>query len=286
MKALLMDGDSVLVRASRAVSGRRLEPPGEAAVALGSFLRYIREEQPDQLLVAWDDPGELWRRRVYPAYKGSRHRSGISSECHGIVTQVLRFLGISTAVFLGCEADDVIAAYCRAAAPGSQVIVVSGDRDLLQLATGNTVVRMIPYGKGGDDAWDAGRVFAERGCMPGRLPAVAALAGDYSDRIPGIPGIGPARAKVMLAKAGWDLDKVAWKTILDHANALQWLSLTDLNSSQARLHWKKVSHIPVFRPEIALTAMPDSLLRKSLKIYGLTRIEASLTAGTLWARSA
>jgi 5'-3' exonuclease len=281
VKTVLVDGDSVLVRACRAVRSRRLEPPAEAAVFLGSFLRLVREEKPDALMVGWDSGGDLWRREVFPGYKGERRGAGILGETRSIAELVLTDMQIAQDVFPGCEADDVVAAYSHIAREAGDVVIISGDMDLLQLCEEGTRMRLIRSASA-DDWWDCTRIRTQLGCPPRWLPRVAALAGDKSDCIPGIRGIGRTRALQMLAQANGDIEIIDWKNDEDYRTVLRWLSLTDLDADEAISRYPEPHHIPEFQPVTSPQGDGGLQLLETLREFGMTRAEAALTDGTLW----
>lgn len=200
--ALLLDTFSLFFRAFFAL------PPmstsrGDATNALYGFsallLKLLREHPGAELCFALDT-GRTFRHREYEDYKGGRMPAPTP-----LVEQLRRLdslLERTGGVVLGApgfEADDVLATIAaRLRAEGRAALVVSGDRDLLQVAHGSVQVHFV--GRRGKDAvtYDEAKVRERFGVPPWRLPSYVALVGDPSDNLPSVPGIGPVTAKKLL----------------------------------------------------------------------------------------
>jgi DNA polymerase-1 len=200
--ALLVDTFSLFFRAFFAL------PPmstsrGEATNALYGFsallLKLLREHSGAELCFALDT-GPTFRHREFLPYKAERAPAPTPLvEQIRRLDQLLERFGGVTLGSPGFEADDVLATVASALrAQGRAALVVSGDRDLLQLAHGS--VQVLFVGRRGKDAvtYDEAMVRQRFGVPPWRLPSYAALVGDASDNLPSVPGIGPATAKKLL----------------------------------------------------------------------------------------
>ena len=206
-KLLLIDGHSILNRAFYGV------PPltnskGQHTNGVYGFLnmmfRFIDVEQPDHLTVAFDEKAPTFRHKMYEAYKGTR--KGMPDELHEQVPytrDVLRAMNIPVISKAGLEADDLLGTMSRRAeAAGYEVTIVSGDRDLLQLATDHIKIS-IPKTKGGGtevEEYYPADVMERYLVTPTEFIDVKALQGDTSDNIPGIPMIGEKVAPKIIAK--------------------------------------------------------------------------------------
>ncbi|MCI8466505.1 MAG: DNA polymerase I [Lachnospiraceae bacterium] len=205
-KIVLIDGYSILNRAYYGIHAGMTNFEGLHTNAVYGFLnilfKILDEENPAYLAVAFDVKAPTFRHKLYEAYKGTR--KGMPEELHEqvpVTKEVLSAMGIPTVELAGYEADDLLgtlAARCEAA--GLTVVLVSGDRDLLQLASEKTKVR-IPKTKGGqtivEDYYD--RDVVERlGVTPKEFIDVKALMGDASDNIPGVTGIGEKTAYALI----------------------------------------------------------------------------------------
>jgi DNA polymerase I len=200
--ALLLDTFSLFFRAFFALPPMSTQR-GEATNALYGFsalvLKLLREYPGAKLCFALDT-GPTFRHREFEPYKAQRAAAPTP-----LVEQLRRLNGLLEQFGVpmlgapGFEADDVlasVAAELRAA--DAPALIVSGDRDLLQLADGSVRVHFV--GRRGKDAvtYDAAAVLERFGVPPSQLPSFTALVGDVSDNLPGVPGIGPTTAKKLL----------------------------------------------------------------------------------------
>lgn len=206
-KLLLIDGHSILNRAFYGV------PPltnskGQHTNGVYGFLnmmfRFMDVEKPDHLTVAFDEKAPTFRHEMYAAYKGTR--KGMPDELHEQVPytkEVLRAMNIPVISKPGLEADDLLGTMSRRAeAAGYDVTIISGDRDLLQLATDKIKIA-IPKTKGGGtevEEYYPADVMEHYMVTPTEFIDVKALQGDTSDNIPGIPMIGEKVAPKIIAK--------------------------------------------------------------------------------------
>jgi DNA polymerase I len=201
--ALLLDTFSLFFRAFFALPPMNTAA-GEPTSALYGFsallLKLLREHPGAELCFALDTGRPTFRHRDFKPYKAQR-----ASAPTPLVQQLRRLdelLESAGGVSVGSpgfEADDVLAAVAAGLrGEGRTTLVVSGDRDLLQLAHGSVRVHFV--GRRGKDAvtYDEAAVRARFGVPPWRLPSFVALVGDTSDNLPGVPGIGPGTAKKLL----------------------------------------------------------------------------------------
>ena len=214
MKLMILDGNSVI---NRAFYGVRLltTKKGEYTNAIFGFLNILdrmrQEERPDALCVAFDLHGPTFRHEKYDQYKATRH--GMPEELAQqmpVMKDVLRAMNIPIYACQGWEADDVIGTVAKRCSEGGwDCVVVTGDRDSLQLVDEHVTVKLVAT-KGGQTTSTnyTPAVFREEyGFEPIRLIDLKALMGDSSDNIPGVAGVGPKTATELLLKYG-DLDGV------------------------------------------------------------------------------
>ena len=201
--ALLLDTFSLFFRAFFAL------PPmstsrGEATGALYGFsallLKLLREHPGAELCFALDTGRPTFRHREFLPYKAERAPvpTPLVEQLRRL-DELLEVVGGAVLGSPGFEADDVLATVAAALRDvGRPALVVSGDRDLLQLAHGS--VQVLFVGRRGKDAlvYDEAAVQARFGVPPWRLPSFVALVGDPSDNLPSVPGIGPVTAKKLL----------------------------------------------------------------------------------------
>jgi len=209
MKLLILDGNSVINRAYfgvRPLTNR----DGLYTHAIYGFLNILermeKEEQPEAIAVAFDLHGPTFRHLKYEGYKATRH--GMPEELAQqmpVMKDVLRAMNIPIYECQGWEADDVIGTVAKICSNNSwECVIVTGDRDSLQLIDENVHVKLVISKPGQTTATlYTEEVFrAEYGFEPKKLIDLKALMGDSSDNIPGVGGVGPKTAKELLAKFG------------------------------------------------------------------------------------
>lgn len=205
--ALLVDTYSLLFRAHHALpemSTTRGEPTSALYGFCAVLLKELREHDPLGLAFAVDAPQQTHRRDRYAAYKA--HRDAVPSPLLtqlGRLEELLAAFDVPVFRFPGWEADDVLATLARRlSSAGSSVLVMSGDRDLLQVARGG--VRVLFMGARGQKPtlMDGARVEERFLVRPEQLPTYVALVGDPSDNLPGVPGVGPKTAARWVQRYG------------------------------------------------------------------------------------
>ena len=177
---------------------------GDPTGALYGFITrvesYLRELSPQRILVAMDSPGKTFRHGLFPAYKEKRESPPEDLVAQiPLVKEYLRLRGIPFQEESGFEADDIIAAFCKdLKGKDVHILVVSADKDLFQLV-GENVSIFHPRLK---VALDATGIRDHFGLPPEQVVDYLSLAGDSSDNIPGIPGIGDKSARSLLEQFG------------------------------------------------------------------------------------
>jgi DNA polymerase-1 len=170
-------------------------------------LRFRREQSPEYWALAWDGPGPTFRHEMYPEYKAHRPPmpEDLASQLSPI-EELAQCLGLPVIEKSGMEADDVMATLARAGAEaGHEVVLVTGDKDMLQVVNERVKV-LAPQGRGDEyRLMDADAVREKWGVGPDGIRDVLALMGDSSDNIPGVPGVGEKTA-VELMKTFGSLD--------------------------------------------------------------------------------
>lgn len=200
-KILLIDGHSILNRAFYGLpdlTNSRGEHTNAILGFINIILKIIDEEKPTHLAVAFDVHEKTFRHKMFEEYKGTR--KGMPEELRSqvpVMKDVLRAMGAAVIEAPGFEADDIIGTLSRLGEEaGLAVTVLSGDRDLLQLATRKVLIK-IPKTKGGqttvENYYDED-VKALYGVTPTEFIDMKGLMGDASDNIPGVPGIGEKTA--------------------------------------------------------------------------------------------
>jgi len=205
-RLLLLDGHSLAYRAFFALPVENFATStGQHTNAVYGFtsmlINVLRDEQPTHVAVAFDVSRETFRTAEYSDYKATRSAS--PPEFQGqvaLVKEVLAALNISTFELEGYEADDIIATLTtRAEAAGFDVLICTGDRDALQLVDDHVTVLYPRKGVSDLARLTPAAVEEKYGVGPDRYPELAALVGETSDNLPGVPGVGPKTAAKWLA---------------------------------------------------------------------------------------
>ena len=213
-RLLLLDGHSLAYRAFFALPPENFSTTtGQHTNAVYGFtsmlINVLRDEKPTHIAVAFDVARHSFRTEQYAEYKAGRSASPAPFEGQiSLVKEVLAALRIPVVEKAGYEADDVIATLaCRARDAGFQVLICSGDRDVFQLV-GDQVTVLYPIrGVSELSRMDPAAVTQRYGIGPERYRDLAALVGESSDNLPGIPGVGPKTAAKWITQFG-SLDEV------------------------------------------------------------------------------
>lgn len=206
---LLIDGHSIASRAFYGIPDLTNSQGVHTNAVYGFiniFLNAFESLDPSWVIVAFDVKEKTFRHKMYPEYKGTR--KPMPEELHEqipVLKEALKAMGIRTVELPGYEADDILGTYAKSAErDGVKAYVLSGDRDLLQLASETTMV-MIPKTKsfGNElEKYYAEDVKEKYGVTPAEFIDMKALMGDSSDNIPGIPGIGEKTASKIISQFG------------------------------------------------------------------------------------
>ncbi len=207
---LLVDGNSLTYRAFFALPTDMATASGQVTNAVFGFtsmLAYVlNEQEPEGILVAFDRPEPTFRHEAEPEYKAQREAApDILRQQMGLVREVLEALGIQTIDEAGWEADDLIAtATDEFVARGKNVIIVTGDRDSYQLVNDEHDVKVMYNKRGVSDyaLYDEAGIEDKTGVTPDLYVQYAALRGDNSDNLPGVPGVGEKTAAKLINKYG------------------------------------------------------------------------------------
>ena len=208
-KLLLIDGHSMLNRAFYGLPDLTNDEgvhTGAVYGFLNIMLKTIEEEKPDGLAVAFDVHAPTFRHRLFADYKGTR--KPMPEELRQqvpLIQETLETMGIVLLTREGYEADDILGTMARRGEEmGMEVTILSGDRDLLQLATEKVKIRMPKTAKGKTivEDYHAADVLEKYQVTPAQIIELKALMGDASDNIPGLPGVGEKTATKILLSYG------------------------------------------------------------------------------------
>lgn len=206
-KWILIDGNSIAYRAFFAM------PPLTNAAGLHTnavfgfttmLLKVLEEQKPTHVLVAFDAGKVTFRTESFAEYKGTRDKTPSElSEQFPLIKEVVKAFGIRQFELSGYEADDIIGTLTRMAdEQGVETVVVSGDKDMLQLASDKVTIAVTRKGVSETELYDPAAVKERYGLVPQQIIDLKGLMGDTSDNIPGIPGVGEKTALKLLHEFG------------------------------------------------------------------------------------
>jgi DNA polymerase-1 len=209
MRLMLIDGNSLTYRAFHALPTDLVTASGQVTNAVygftSMFINLVRDHEPDAVAVAFDRPEKTFRHEANPEYKANREAApDILRQQMGLVRQVVDTLGVTSIDKAGIEADDIIATLATLAKErGDDVIIVTGDRDSYQLVE-DPHVRVLYNKRGVSDyaLYDEAGIQERTGVHPRDYVAYAALRGDNSDNLPGVPGVGEKTAAKLINTYG------------------------------------------------------------------------------------
>ncbi|MER6420305.1 DNA polymerase I [Streptomyces sp. NPDC001137] len=208
-RLMLMDGHSLAYRAFFALPAENFTTatgqPTNAIYGFASMLaNTLRDEEPTHFAVAFDVSRKTWRSEEFTEYKANRSKT--PDEFKGqveLIGELLDAMNASRFAVDGFEADDVIATLAtQAEAEGFEVLIVTGDRDSFQLVSEHTTVLYPTKGVSELTRFTPEKVFEKYGLTPAQYPDFAALRGDPSDNLPGIPGVGEKTAAKWINQFG------------------------------------------------------------------------------------
>ncbi|WP_040795548.1 DNA polymerase I [Nocardia higoensis] len=206
---MLLDGHSIAYRAFFALPAENFKTvTGQTTNAVYGFtamlINLLRDEKPTHIAAAFDVSRKTFRTEAYPEYKANRSQT--PDEFRGqveLTKDVLAALGIPVMAIDGYEADDLIATITtQARAQGFRILIVTGDRDSLQLVDDDVTVLYPRKGVSDLTRFTPEEVMAKYGLTPAQYPDYAALRGDPSDNLPGIPGVGEKTAAKWIREYG------------------------------------------------------------------------------------
>ena len=206
---MLIDGNSLTYRAFFALPTDMATASGQVTNAVFGFtsmlINLMKDHEPERIGVAFDRPEPTFRHKMTPSYKAQRESApDILRQQMGLVRQVLDALAIPSMDVVGFEADDIIATLATQARDrGDDVIVVTGDRDSYQLVE-DPHIKVLYNKRGVSDyaLYDEAGILERTGVRPVDYVQYAAMRGDKSDNLPGVPGVGEKTAAKLINERG------------------------------------------------------------------------------------
>ena len=271
---MLVDGNSLTYRAFFALPTDLATASGQVTNAVFGFtsmlLNLVRDHRPDQVVITFDRPEPTFRHQRLDTYKANRDSApDILREQMGLVRQVVATLALPVVEIAGWEADDVIATLTdQAVARGDDVVIVTGDRDSYQLVR-DPHVKVLYNRRGVSDyvLYDEAGILERTGVRPEQYVHYAALRGDPSDNLPGVPKVGEKTAARLVSTYG-DLDGIFAHTA-EQTPALR--RNLEENEAQARTNAELMALVHDVPLEVGLGDLDqgDIVADDVLQLFGL-----------------
>ena len=271
---MLVDGNSLTYRAFFALPTDLATASGQVTNAVFGFtsmlLNLVRDHRPDQVVITFDRPEPTFRHQRLDTYKANRDSApDILREQMGLVRQVVATLALPVVEMPGWEADDVIATLTdQAVARGDDVVIVTGDRDSYQLVR-DPHVKVLYNRRGVSDyvLYDEAGILERTGVRPEQYVHYAALRGDPSDNLPGVPKVGEKTAARLVSTYG-DLDGIFAHTA-EQTPALR--RNLEENEAQARTNAELMALVHDVPLEVGLGELDqgDIVVEDVLQLFGL-----------------
>jgi len=201
----LIDGSAIAYRSYFGMIRNRLttskgQPTGATYAFIKSLQKIINERKPDYIGMVFDAPEKTFRHKIYPEYKATRE--AMPDDLVSQLPQMFKIteaMSIPVIIFPGYEADDIIGTLAlEAKKRGISVFMVTGDKDFMQLLGDGIYIYKPASGHKEVEIIDSDKVMEKWGVRPDQVADYLGLIGDSSDNIPGVKGIGPAKAKPLL----------------------------------------------------------------------------------------
>ena len=272
----LIDGSALAYRSyfgtirSRLATSRG-KPTGAVFAFVNSLKRILEEVKPDYLAIVFDAPEKTFRHQIYTDYKATREAMPEDLVAQlPVMFEIVKAMNIPMLTVPGYEADDVIGTLAKAAKnKGLQVFVVTGDKDFMQLVDDDILVYKPASGQKEVEILDKNAVVSKLGVQPDQITDYLGLVGDPSDNIPGIKGIGPAKAQPLLAKFG-SLEKV-----IEQAESIGNPRLTETIKNGAEIA-RLSKQLATIKTDVPLDINIESLKIKPVNQAELERIYREL----------
>ncbi len=235
---MLVDGMALLFRSffATAMSGYfMVNSKGIPTNAIHGFVKHlftaIHTHQPTHVICCWDMGSQTFRNEIFPNYKANRGEPPVELiPQFDLVKEVVDELSIPNVGLAGFEADDCIGTLARQYSQHSEVLVLTGDQDILQLIDENVSVILLKKGYGNYQVFNEKTFIEEKGITPRQMIDLKALMGDSSDNYPGVKGIGEKTALQLLKNYG------SIEGILENISSLTLSQRTKIENDQEILH--------------------------------------------------
>ena len=282
---VIVDGNNLLMRSVHAMYGKTLSsssgtPTGPLMTFIGSLSSIVKMTAAKRLVVCWDSGRSARRLIISSEYKANRKTpsEGFSEWKDSTFDLVKRFLdlaGIRQVQVDGVEADDLVAHFWRHRNQDKRSVIVSNDKDFLQLLDPGVAQLRPSSANVSDEVWTHRTVEERMGIAWWQVPFYLALVGDVSDNVAGVPRIGPKRARTIIQ------ERQEWEGILEHPSVSphREAAITALFQVDLRTPMEEIEvdpQLPLFRPVMSAEVM--SFLAR----YELERLRTQAMTGSLF----
>lgn len=246
-KVMLVDGMALLFRAfyATAMSGYfMVNSKGVPTNGIHGFIKHlftaVNTYKPSHVICCWDMGSKTFRTELYPEYKGNRGEPPVELiPQFDLVKDVVEALDVPNVGLSGYEADDCIGTLAQHFKHNSEVLILTGDQDILQLIEENIHVVLLKKGYGNYELFKEDVFYEDKGIRPPQMVDLKALMGDSSDNYPGVKGIGEKTALTLLKKYGsieGILENLTELTKAQRTKIEQDLDMLHLSRKLARIH--------------------------------------------------
>lgn len=246
-KVLIVDGMALLFRSfyATAMSGYfMVNSKGVPTNAIYGFVKHLfaalKEYDPSHVVCCWDMGSTTFRTDMFPEYKANRGEAPVELiPQFDLVKEVVDSLDIPNVGLVGYEADDCIGTLAKQYQSQSEVLILTGDQDMLQLLDENIKVILLKKGYSNYEVFEEATFFDQKGITPSQMVDLKALMGDSSDNYPGVKGIGEKTALTLLKKYSsieGILDNLASLTKAQRTKIENDLDMLHLSRKLARIH--------------------------------------------------
>jgi len=277
----LIDGSAIAYRSYFGMIRNRLtnsagKPTGAVFAYVNSLLKLLEEEKPDYIGMVFDAPEKTFRHEIYKEYKATREAMPDELVLQlPYIHKVTEAMNIPVIIRPGYEADDIIGTLAKEAKQrGLQVYMVTGDKDFMQLLEDDILVYKPGSGQKPVEIIDKDKVAEKWGVRPDQIADYLGMIGDTSDNIPGIKGIGPAKARPLLKEFG------SLENIIDNVEKIGNPRVRDLirNSAEEAKFSKMLATI---KTDVPLDIKIDELQTKPIKRDELIKLFEELESFSL-----
>lgn len=284
---LILDGNNLLMRSIHAMYGKTLSsdngvPTGPLMAFINSVSHAIKKTDAKRVVVCWDGGHSDRRLILSDTYKANRNQAeGQFAEwkdsSFSLAHEFLNVAGIEQRMVKGIEADDLVAHVWRHRDPMKRTVIVSNDKDFLQLLEPGVLQMRVSSSNTETDVWDYRRVEEDMGVTPLDMPYYLALVGDTSDNVAGVPRVGPKTAIKIITEC-----EGVWSEILRHPKVEPHTEAAQIALQQVdlRTEYEQIGLPTEVSPRPTSEQINNTAVYAFLDRYGLEQIKGRIMSGS------